>query len=471
MTRHDAVVVGAGPNGLASAITLARAGRSVLVLEAEDQPGGGARSFELTEPGFVHDMCAAIVPLAAWSPAFREMPLGDFGLRFVYSPLEVAHPFDDGCAVVLERSVDGTATMLGCDGAAYHRLMRGLVADKHVLSTAFGSMRWPHYPLSFIRLAPLALLPVTTLARLAFRREPARALLAGMAAHSELSLEQPITGGFGLVMSALAHAVGWPLAQGGTQRLADALIGYLKALRGELRTGLRVADLTELPAHEVALFNVTPRQLLAIAGSSFTDRYRRVLRGFRYGPGVFKLDWALDAPIPWSAPDCHRAATVHLGGTLDEVALSERTVWAGGHADRPFVLLAQQSLFDPTRAPPTKHTAWAYCHVPHGSTVDMTDVIEQQVERFAPGFRQRIIARAAQNTRAMEQHNANHVGGDINGGLQNLFQLLTRPSARLVPYSTSDPRIFLCSSSTPPGGGVHGMCGYLAARAALRRLR
>ncbi len=471
MTRYDAVVVGAGPNGLTAAITLARTGRKVVVLEAEDHPGGGARSFELTEPGFVHDLCAAIVPLTAWSPAFREMPLDDFGLRFVYSPLELAHPFDDGSAVVLERSVEGTAAGLGCDGAAYRRLMAGYVADEHVLSTAFGAMRWPRYPLSVARLSPLALLPLTILTRLAFRRQPARALFAGMAAHSMLSLEQPITGGFALIMSALGHAVGWPLVQGGMQRLADALIGYLRALGGEVRSGVRVAELAELPAHEVALLNLTPRQVFSIAGSAFTERYRRVLRGFRYGPGVFKLDWALDGPIPWTASDCHRAATVHVGGTLDEIALSERTVWAGGHADRPFVLLAQQSLFDPSRAPLRKHTAWAYCHVPHGSTFDMTEAIEQQVERFAPGFRQRIIARAAQNSHAIERHNANHVGGDINGGVQDLFQLVIRPSARLVPYSTPDPRIFLCSSSTPPGGGVHGMCGYLAAQAVLRRLR
>ncbi len=472
MSRYDAVVVGAGPNGLAAAITLARAGKSVVVLEAEDQPGGGARSFELTLPGFIHDLCSAIVPLAAWSPFLRRLPLEDFGFQLAYSDLEVAHPLDDGTAATLERSVERTAAGLGCDTAAYRRLMGPLVADAgNMLSDVFNSMRWPRHPLSLVRLAPPALLPATTLARLAFRGEPARALFAGLAAHSILPLERPISGGFGLIMGVLGHAVGWPLVAGGTQRLPDALIGYLRSLGGEVRTGVRVAALSDLPAHDVALLNLTPRQVLAIAGEGLSERYRRVLRRYRYGPGVFKLDWALDGPIPWTAAACARAATVHLGGTLGEIAAGERSVWAGQHPAQPFVLLAQQSPFDPTRAPPGKHTAWAYCHVPHGSTVDMTERIEEQVERFAPGFRKRILARSAMDAPEMERRNANHVGGDINGGVEDFTQLLTRPAARLVPYSTPDSRLYLCSSSTPPGGGVHGMCGFLAAQAALRRLR
>ncbi len=350
--------------------------------------------------------------------------------------------------------------------------MGPLVADAgNMLSDVFNSMRWPRHPLSLVRLAPPALLPATTLARLAFRGEPARALFAGLAAHSILPLERPISGGFGLIMGVLGHAVGWPLVAGGTQRLPDALIGYLRSLGGEVRTGVRVAALSDLPAHDVALLNLTPRQVMAIAGEGLSERYRRVLRRYRYGPGVFKLDWALDGPIPWTAAACARAATVHLGGTLGEIAAGERSVWAGQHPAQPFVLLAQQSPFDPTRAPPGKHTAWAYCHVPHGSTVDMTERIEEQVERFAPGFRKRILARSAMDAPEMERRNANHVGGDINGGVEDFTQLLTRPAARLVPYSTPDSRLYLCSSSTPPGGGVHGMCGFLAAQAALRRLR
>jgi phytoene dehydrogenase-like protein len=471
-SRRNAVVVGAGPNGLAAAITVARAGWSVAVLEADEQPGGGARSFELTLPGFVHDLCAAILPLTAFSPFLRELPLERFGLEMVYPPAPLAHPLDSGSAVMLERSIDRTACGLGRDGANYRRLMGPLLADaQRVLSDLLGPMRLPRYPLSLARFGVRAIVPATVVARRAFRDERTRALFAGLAAHSMLPLERPVSTGFGLLLGLLAHAVGWPLARGGTQRVTDALIGYLRSLGGEVHTSTPVLALAELPAHEVALLNLTPRQVLSIAGSSLPERYCRVLRRFRYGPGVFKVDWALDGPIPWTASACARAGTVHLGGTLEEIAASERAAWAGQHTARPFVLLAQQSLFDSTRAPVGKHTAWAYCHVPHGSTVDMTEAIERQVERFAPGFGQRILARSALNARDMERRNANHVGGDINGGVQDLSQLFTRPSARLVPYSTPDPRLYLCSSSTPPGGGVHGMCGFLAAQSALRRLR
>lgn len=472
MKRYDAVVVGAGPNGLGAAITYARAGKSVLVLEAEDTPGGGARSFELTQPGYIHDLCAAILPFCAASPFMSELPLERFGLHLVHSPAPLAHPLDDGTAVILERSVDETAAGLRRDAGAYRRLMGPLVHDgHHLLTDVLGPLRWPRYPLVFARFGLLGLLPAAALARGVFRDEPARALFAGLAAHSILPLERPISAAFGLVLGWLGHMVGWPLARGGTQQVSNALIGYLHSLGGELRTGRRVEAVQDLPPHETALLDLTPRQVLAVAGSTLSERYRRVLSRFRYAPGVFKLDWALDSPIPWTAAACQRAATLHLGGTLDEIAASERAVFKGRHPERPFVLVAQQSLFDPTRAPPGKHTAWAYCHVPNGSTVDMTAAIEGQIERFAPGFRDRILARSALNSLEMEARNANHVGGDITGGVQDLGQLLTRPSARLVPYSTPNPRLYLCSASTPPGGGVHAMCGALAAQAALRRLR
>jgi phytoene dehydrogenase-like protein len=470
--RYDAVVVGSGPNGLAAAITIARAGKSVLVLEAEQQLGGGARSLELTLPGFVHDICAAILPFAVASPFFRDLPLDRYGLRMVHSPTVLAHPLDDGTAVTLERSVDDTAASLGIDAAGYRRVMGPVVSDtRRVMADLLSPMRLPRHPISLARFGMLALLPATLLARRAWRGQPARALFAGLAAHSALPLERPVSSGFGLTLGLLGHTVGWPLAEGGTQRLTDAMIGYLGSLGGEVVGGSRVTSLSDLPAHDTALLDVSPRQVLQIAGKDLPERYTRVLRRYRYGPGVFKVDWALDGPIPWAAKECARAATLHLCGTLDEVAASERAAFSGQHSDRPFVLLAQQTLFDPSRAPDGKHTAWGYCHVPHGSTRDMTDAIERQVERFAPGFRNRIVARSTLNSRQLEARNANHVGGDIHGGVQDLGQLWTRPAARVVPYSTPDPRLWICSSSTPPGGGVHGMCGFLAAQAALRRLR
>jgi phytoene dehydrogenase-like protein len=472
VTRHDALVVGAGPNGLAAAITLARANRSVLVLEAEEQPGGGARSLELTLPGYVHDLCAAIVPLVAASPFYRGLPLADLGVSLVHPSAPLAHPLDDGTAVLLEHSLATTAAGLGADGARYAGLMTPLVREsERLLHDVLGPMRWPRSLFGLARFGMLAMLPAAALARAAFREERARALFAGIAAHSMLPLERPLSAGFGLLLALLGHSVGWPLVRGGTQRLTDVLISYLRSLGGEVRTGARVAALADLAEHRLTLLNLTPRQVVRVAGAAFPERYQRVLRRFRYGPGVFKLDWALDGRIPWQSDACGRAATVHLGGTLQEIAASERAVWAGQASERPFVLLAQPTLFDPSRAPAGKHTAWAYCHVPHGSTHDMTEVIEQQVERFAPGFRDRILARSALHARAVEQHNANHVGGDINGGVQDFGQLWTRPSARWVPYSTPLPGVYLCSSSTPPGGGVHGMCGYLAAHAAMRRLR
>ena len=475
---YDAVIIGSGPNGLAAAITLATAGRRVLVIEGSETIGGGTRSAALTLPGFVHDVCSAIHPLGVASPFFRDLPLAKHGLAWVFPPAAIAHPLDDGTAVLVERSVEATAAQLGPDAAAYRRLMGPLAADwRNVLAEMLGPLRFPRHPLSLLRFGPPALLPAASLARLLFRGERARAVFAGMAAHAIMPLEWPATAAFGLVLGMLAHAVGWPMARGGSQRIADSLAAHLRSLGGEIVTGQWVGRMDDLPPATAALFDVTPRQLESIAGDRLPPSYRRKLRGYRYGPGVFKVDYALDGPAPWRAAECLRAGTVHLGGTLDEIAASERAIWRGEHAAHPYVLFVQQTPFDPTRAPAGKHTAWAYCHVPHGSTVDMTGAIEAQIERFAPGFRDRILARSTRTAAEMAAYNPNYIGGDINGGVQDLRQLFTRPVASLSPYTTPDfgeasmSGIFLCSSSTPPGGGVHGMCGYWAAQAALRRGR
>ena len=468
---RDAVVVGSGPNGLAAAVTLARAGRSVRVFEAAETIGGGLRSAELTLPGYVHDVCSAIHPLGVASPFFRHVPLDRHGLAWINPPAAVAHPLDDGTAVVLERSVEATGATFRHpgDAAAYRRVMGPIVRDTDkILAELLGPLRLPRHPLALARFGPPAILPASTLARLLFRGERARAMFAGIAAHAIQPLENPATAAFGLVLGMLGHAVGWPLPRGGSQRIADALVAYLDTLGGEVLPGRPVSALHDVGPTRATLFDVTPRQLLNVDGVRFPAGYRRKLTGYRYGPGVFKVDWALDGPIPWRAAECGRAATVHLGGTLDEIGAAEAAIWHGEHPERPYVLVAQQSLFDPTRAPAGKHTGWAYCHVPHGSTVDMTDRIESQMERFAPGFRDRILERHTMAPADMHRYNMNYIGGDINGGVQDLRQLFTRPVARPVPYSTPDPRVYICSSSTPPGGGVHGMCGHSAARAALR---
>jgi phytoene dehydrogenase-like protein len=467
----DAVVVGSGPNGLAAAIVLARAGLSVRVLEAANTVGGGARSAELTLPGFVHDVCSAIHPLGVASPLFRTLPLAEHGLEWVEPPAALAHPFDDGTAVLLKRSPDAAASSLGEDAKQWRKLFAPLVRNADsLLDDVLAPLHVPAHPLALARFGARAALPAAAVARLSFGGAKARGAFAGLAAHSMLPLGRPPTAAFGLVLGLLAHAVGWPFPRGGSQRLSDALASYLRSLGGEIETGQRVESLAELSDARVALLDVTPRGLLALAGDRLPPRYRRRLERYRYGPGVFKLDWALDGPIPWRAGECARAGTVHLGATLEEIAASEEAPRRGEIAERPYVLLAQQSLFDPTRAPAGRHTAWAYCHVPNGSTVDMTERIELQVERFAPGFRERILARSALGPADLERHNANYVGGDINGGAATLTQLFTRPVARLSPYTTPLPGVFLCSASTPPGGGVHGMCGYHAAQSALRAL-
>jgi phytoene dehydrogenase-like protein len=467
----DAVVVGSGPNGLAAAISLAQAGRSVTVLEAEAQLGGGARSMPLTLPGYVHDLCSAVHPFASGSPFLRSLPLREHGLEMIHPPTPLAHPFDDGSAATLERSIDATASGLGRDAAAYCRLMQPLAnAWSGLMDDILGPLRWPAHLVSFARFGLFGLAPAAGLARLWFRDERARGLFAGLAAHSVLPLERPVSAAFAVVLGLLGHVTGWPIARGGTQRITDALVSYLASLGGEVVASRRVTSLAALPPHRVALLDLTPREILKVAGPALPARYTRVLSRYRYGPGVFKLDWALDGPIPWTAAACARAGTLHLGGTLDEIADAEAAVWRGEHPERPFVLLSQPTLFDPSRAPAGRHTAWGYCHVPNGSTVDMTDAVERQIERFAPGFRQRIVARSALFAGDVERHNANCVGGSIGGGVQDLGQMWTRPAARIVPYTTPLRSVFVCSSATPPGGGVHGMCGVFAAQVALRRL-
>ena len=470
--RFDAVVVGGGPNGLAAAIELAGAEWSVLLLEAEETIGGGCRTAELTLPEFRHDLCSAFHPLGVASPFLRSLPLADLGVEWVHPGVPLAHPLDDGRVAVLHRSLEETAAALGEDGKAYRKLLGPAVsAGDDLVRELLGPLRIPRHPVAMARFGLTGLRSMAALARGRFEDQPARALLAGLGAHSFLPLEQVPTAAFGLALGLLGHLAGWPVPKGGSQRIADAMAAHLRGLGGEIQTGMRVRSFAELPSAKAYLFDVTPRQLARIAWDRLPSGYRSRLERYRYGPGVFKMDWALDGPIPWKAEACLAAGTVHLGGTLDEIAAGEAAVWRGKHPDRPFVLVGQQSLFDPTRAPEGKHTVWGYCHVPNGSTVDMTGQIEGQLERFAPGFRDLVLARSVMPPAEVERHNENCVGGDINGGVQDLRQLFARPTARWSPYTTPADGIYLCSSSTPPGGGVHGMCGYHAARAVLRRGR
>ncbi len=467
-TRNpEAIVIGSGPNGLSAAITIAQAGHSVIVYEAEQTIGGGARSAELTLPGFVHDVCSCVHPWAAGSPFFQQLDLEKFGIRWIYPEIALAHPFDDGSAAAVNGPLDQNAADFGADANAIRKVLGPLVASwKDMSGDLLGPPRLPKHPLSMARFGWNAVQPATKIARKFATRE-ARAVLAGMAAHSALPLDWRATAGFGVVLWATCYAVGWPFAAGGSQAIANALAERLKDLGGEIVTGARVQNLGELPQAKAVLCDVTPRQLLRIAGERIGAGERGRLEKYRYGPGSFKVDWALDAAIPWKSAICRRAGTLHLGATFEEIAESESAASQGRHAERPFVLVAQPSLFDPSRAPSGKHTAWGYCHVPNGSTFDMRDRIEAQIERFAPGFRERILARSVMFPSDLEAHNANLIGGDIGGGSVQLTQLFLRPTRRL--YSTSIRNVFLCSSSTPPGPGAHGMCGHLAAQAALRR--
>ena len=462
------MVVGAGPNGLSAAITLAQAGKSVLVLEGSDRPGGGCRTAELTLPGFRHDVCSTIQSMASSSPFLAGLPLAQLGYEEITPRVPLAHALDGGRAVAVRRTVEATAAGLGRDGAAYRRLVGPLHRRSRALFAEFlGPLRPPRHPLAMALFGMRAVWPATALARAVFRTEEARALFAGLSAHSIQPLTNPLTSAFGLMLALTAHASGWPVARGGSEAVTAALVRYLESLGGEVRSDSPVTSLGDLPSATAVLLDLTPRQVLALAGDRLPVGYRQALGRYRYGPGVFKLDWALDGAIPWASPTCREAGTVHLGGPLEEVVASEAA--SGTAAARPFVILVQATIFDPSRAPEGKHTAWAYCHVPNGSTTDMTGAIQAQVERFAPGFGDRVLARHVTGPAAMEAYNPNYVGGDINGGIQDWRQLFTRPVVSALPYATPDRGLYICSSSTPPGGGVHGMCGHWAARAALAR--
>jgi phytoene dehydrogenase-like protein len=466
----DALIIGSGPNGLAAAITLARAGCSVRVLEANPTIGGGTRSAELTLPGFLHDPCSAIHPLALGSPFFRSLPTTNFGLDWIQPEIALAHPLDNGSAACLHRDLTKTVDSLGKDGRAWRRIFAPLTRAWDNLAAEFLQplLHWPHHPLQLARFGLHALAPAMALANFRFREAPARALFAGIAAHSFLPLQAPGSAAFGLVLGAAGHAVGWPLPRGGSQAIANALAAHLRELGGTIEVNSRVRSLGELPKARALLFDTSCWQFARLAGDRLPSSYRARLDRFRHAPAVFKIDYALSEPVPWRARECCRAGTIHLGGTLREIAASEREITNGRHPERPFVLVAQQSLFDRTRAPEGRQTLWAYCHAPHGSDRDLTSAIENQIERFAPGFRDCVLARHSSGAKALEESNPNLVGGDINGGAANLWQLLARPTLSPSPYRTPLPGVYLCSASTPPGGGVHGMCGYHAARIALR---
>ncbi len=477
MPSYDAIVIGSGPNGLAAAITLARAGAKTLILEAKSSIGGGLRTLPLTLPGYHHDMCAAAHPLVRASPFFKSLPLEQYGVRWAFSPVEVAHPLDDGPAILIRRSVTETAAQFGPDSAAYQRIFGPLTAAAPALIDQFLGplfpLRVPRRPLSVLYFAALALQSARGMAARNFADPRTRAAFAGMAAHSLIPLEQPATAAFGLILGILAHAVGWPLAVGGSGRIAEGMAAYFRSLGGEIITDHEVRHWREIPSARAVLFDTSPRALIRIVGDYLPVAYRAEVERYRYGPGVFKLDYALSAPVPWRDPAVAGAGTVHLGGGMDDIRAGERDVWQGRLPARPYVLLIQPTLFDPRRAPEGKHTLWAYCHAPHGSHADLTAAVEAQIERFAPGFREVILHRTTHTAAQMEAYNPNYVGGDINSGVQDLRQLFTRPAVRINPYrvpSTTEAAVYICSSATPPGGGVHGMGGYYAAKSALRAL-
>jgi phytoene dehydrogenase-like protein len=463
-----AAIIGAGPNGLSAAITLAQAGVATTVFEAADTVGGAARTAELTLPGFRHDVGSSVYPLGVASPFFRELPLERFGLRWIEPAAAMAHPLDDGSAVMLEHSIEATAAGLCQDAAAWRWLMQPLVERwPELWSDILGPvLHVPRHPLLLARFGVFAMLPATVLAKILFRGQRARALFAGCAAHSVRPLESVMSAAMGLVFGVTGQAAGWPIVEGGAQALSDALAAYFVSLGGEIRTGVRISDLRELGDVDAILCDVAPRQMRQIAGKRLSPGYAKKMERFAYGPGVFKVDWALSEAIPWRAKECMRAATVHVGGTMEEIAAAERAPWRSEVAARPFVLVTQPSLFDATRAPAGKHTAWAYCHVPNGWKGSALEAIEAQVERFAPGFRECVLARHVMGTQALEEGDANLVGGDIAGGAMTLGQMVARPAMSL--YRTGSKGLYLCSASTPPGGGVHGMCGHLAAMQALR---
>jgi phytoene dehydrogenase-like protein len=464
---HDVVVIGSGPNGLAAAIVAAQRGRRTVVYEASDAIGGGLRSAALTQPGFVHDVCASVHPMGAASPFFRSLPLAQHGLEWITPAAAAAHPMDDGTAAILWNDPARTADALGSDGSRWDRTIGAIARDwDSIEDDILAPIGIPAHPVAYTRFALRALFPASTWAKLAFGTPAARALFAGCAAHSIIPFSYAGSAAIGIVMSAVAHARGWPVARGGSQSIANALAAHFRSLGGEIVTGTRIVNHDDLPPAKHVLFDTSPRAMARIMGNQLPNGFAEKLERFPYGPGVFKIDWALNGPIPWKARECLEASTVHLGGTIEELAASEAAPWRGEHSERPFVLVTQPSLFDSGRAPAGKHTAWGYCHVPNGSTVDMTARIEAQMERFAPGFRDVVIARAVHTPASLEAGNANLVGGDIGGGSNELMNLLFRPTWR--SYATPVPGIHLCSAATPPGGGIHGMCGYHAATRALR---
>ena len=464
----DAVIVGSGPNGLAAAIYLQQNGLSVLILEAKSEIGGGLRSAELTLPGFTHDICSAIHPLAVGSPFFQQLPLADHGLEYIYPEIAAAHPFDNGAVAILKQSVTETAKLLGSDEHAYLKLIQPIVDDwPSIAADVLGPLHYPKHPLAMAKFGFSALTSATHLSK-RFKTEEAKGLLAGMAAHSMQPLSKITTSAAALVLMTNGHLKGWPIPKGGSNRIANALASYFISIGGKIETNTYVKSLEQLPSAYAVLFDISPKQLLQIAGHQLSSLYKWQLERYHYGMGVFKVDWALDGPIPFIAEECRKAGTIHIGNTIQEIANSEQQTWDGKHPEKPFVLLAQQSIFDASRAPEGKHTAWAYCHVPNGSKVDMTNAIENQIERFAPGFKDLILAKHTMSPAQIEEYNPNYIGGDINGGVIDIGQLFTRPALRWSPYKTSAKGIYICSASTPPGGGVHGMCGYNAAKRVLK---
>ena len=470
--KYEAIVIGSGPNGLAAAIRLAGQGMSVLIVEANATIGGGARSAELTLPGYIHDVCSTIHPLALDSPFFQTLPLKKYGLEYIQPTASLAHPLDDGTAILLRKSIAETIETLGADGGNYRKLVEPFVKHWNELAPEIlAPLHIPKHPFLMANFGLKGLRSARDFAEKYFTRDRARAVFGGCAAHSMISLEKIPCAAFGLVLMLSAHSVGWGFPSGGTQKITDALVAHFLSLGGEIETNHLVENVDELPSSRFVLFDITPRQILKIAGHKLPAGYKRRLEKFKVGAGVFKMDFALSEPVPWTAKECALAATVHLGGVFNDVAASEETVWRGEISDKPFVLLAQTSLFDATRAPAGKHTAWAYCHVPNGSTFDMTERIENQIERFAPGFRDCILAKNSMSPKDMEVYNANYFGGDITGGANILSQLFTRPTVNYNPYKMPSKGFYICSSSTPPGGGVHGMCGFHAARSVLAEAR
>jgi phytoene dehydrogenase-like protein len=468
---YDAIVIGAGPNGLSAGIQLAHHGLSVCIFESNQQIGGGARTEQITLPNFNHDVCSAVHPMGVISPFFRSLPLKDFGLQWIESPLALAHPFDNEPAAFLSKSIQETAENLGEDKQAYLDLMVPFINDgEALLAEILKPLRFPKHPFLMAGFGLKAMRSAQELANSKFKTSRAKALFMGCAAHSVVSLNKMATSSFGISLAMIAHMVGWPIVRGGSQQITECMEKYFRSLGGEIESGRKIESVKSLPASRAILMALTSRQVANVAGNYLPKEFRDRLLKFRYGPGIFKMDWALNGPVPWKDAVCTRAATVHLGSSSDEISESESSAWHGKISAKPFVIFVQQSLFDSTRAPEGKHTGWAYCHMPHGSDVDRTEAIENQIERFAPGFRSLILARHTLNATQLHQHNENIIGGDIGGGANDFIQFIARPVVKWDPYSTPNSRIFICSSSTPPGGGVHGMCGYNAANSALKNV-